>query len=55
MYAEMAYFDGNHCQHCAARDEHMRLERIRGQARQAYRSIERRRGGRASLRLVPAA
>ena len=28
MYAERAYFDGDHCAHCAARDEQKRLERI---------------------------
>lgn len=34
LAAEAAYFDGNHCQHLAARDEHMRLERISTRARQ---------------------
>lgn len=43
MYAEMAYFDGNHCAHVAARDEHNRLERIAKAGRQA---LDRRRGGR---------
>jgi len=28
-YSERAYFDGDHCAHCAARDEFMRLARIR--------------------------
>lgn len=32
LYSEAAYFDGNHCAHCAARDEHLRLVRIRTQA-----------------------
>ena len=30
--AEAAFFDGNHCQHVAARDERDRLDRIRQQA-----------------------
>ena len=55
MYSERAYFDGDHCQHCATRDEHMRLERIAAANRQAYKTIERRRGGRASPRLVHSA
>lgn len=28
LAAERAYFDGDHCQHVAARDEHKRLERL---------------------------
>lgn len=44
LYAEAAYFDGDHCAHVAAREEHRRLQRIRKQARLA---IERRTGGRA--------
>ena len=28
-YSERAYFEGDHCAHCAARDEFMRLKRIR--------------------------
>lgn len=43
MYSEMAYFDGNHCAHCAAREEHMRLQRIRVQA---IRALDRRTGRR---------
>lgn len=39
MYSEMAYFDGNHCAHCAARDEHMRLQRKRIDA---IRALDRR-------------
>lgn len=35
LYSEAAYFDGNHCAHCAARDEHNRLERKRTEARRA--------------------
>lgn len=27
-YSERAYFEGDHCAHCAARDEFMRLARI---------------------------
>lgn len=44
MYAEAAYFEGNHCQHVAAYEEAKRLERIRNESR---RMIERRRNGRA--------
>lgn len=47
MYSERAYFDGDHCHHCATRDDHMRLERIAAANRQALRSIDRRRGSRA--------
>jgi len=43
MYAEAAYFEGNHCQHCADREEHQRLARARRLATQAH---ERRRNGR---------
>lgn len=43
-YAEKAYFGGDHCQHCADRDEFLRLRRARRVATQA---IERRRNGRA--------
>jgi hypothetical protein len=43
-YGERAYFGGDHCQHCADRDEQLRLKRIRDQGR---RFIERRRGSRA--------
>lgn len=39
LYSEAAYFDGNHCAHCAARDEHMRLQRKRIEA---IRSLDRR-------------
>lgn len=46
MYSEMAYFDGNHCQHVATRDEHLRLERKRNEMRVAARNIERRRVAR---------
>lgn len=43
MYSEMAYFDGNHCQHVAAREEHLRLQRIRTQA---IKALDRRTGRR---------
>lgn len=46
IYSEAAYFDGNHCQHCAAREEHQRLTRARRLAAQAH---ERRRGSRGLL------
>jgi hypothetical protein len=39
-YSERAYFEGDHCHHCAARDEHQRLKRIKDQAR---RALDRRR------------
>ncbi len=29
IYSEAAYFDGDHCSHCATRDEFIRLARIR--------------------------
>ena len=45
IYAEAAYFDGNHCAHVAARDEARRLARIDANNRRALR--ERRTGGRA--------
>lgn len=35
IYSEAAYFEGNACQHCADRDEHLRLARINRQADQA--------------------
>lgn len=47
LYSEAAYFDGNHCQHVAAWEEHKRLARIARQAREAAGMIERRRNGRA--------
>lgn len=43
MYSERAYFDGDHCQHCAARDEHERLRGIDRRNAALIRSIERRR------------
>ena len=39
-YSELAYFDGNHCAHCATRDEHKRLAGIR---KRAFQHIERER------------
>ena len=38
-YAERAYFEGDHCHHCAARDEVLRLE---GKLRDARRALDRR-------------
>lgn len=43
LYSEAAYFDGNHCQHVAAWEEHKRLKRLRGEAAKAIRLNERRR------------
>lgn len=42
-YSEAAYFDGDHCQHCADREERQRLERKRIEAIKALdrRSIRR--------------
>lgn len=28
IYSEASYFNGNHCQHCADRDEHKRLKAL---------------------------
>jgi hypothetical protein len=36
QYAEMAYFDGNHCAHCAAWQEHNRLVGIHNRARASF-------------------
>lgn len=41
-YAERAYFDGDHCQHVAARDEHQRLRRIEERGRRALRDRRHR-------------
>lgn len=46
-YSERAYFDGDACQHCAARDEFNRLARIAKAGRLALRELGRRRGSRA--------
>lgn len=42
-YAEASYFDGFHFHHCAARDDHLRLERL---AQRSRAMIERRTGSR---------
>lgn len=52
-YSERAYFDGDHCAHCAARDEFNRLARIEARARAAVQA-ERRRNGRALYRMAAA-
>lgn len=39
--AEAAFFDGNHCQHVADRDEHRRQDRKRQEMRQVLRLRER--------------
>lgn len=36
IYSEAAYFEGNHCQHCADRDEHLRWQRIRFASERAW-------------------
>lgn len=33
-YSEAAYFDGNHCHHCAAWEDHKRLVRIAKRAKE---------------------
>ena len=38
-YAEAAFFDGNHCQHLADREEHHRRVRIQRQASSIARAI----------------
>lgn len=42
MYAERAYFDSDHCQHCADREEFLRLQHIRSNAIAAHRMNRRR-------------
>jgi hypothetical protein len=51
LYSEAAYFDGNHCAHCAARDEHMRLQRIRALS---IRALERNIAQKFAARVVAA-
>lgn len=50
-YSERAYFDGDHCQHCADHDEQHRLQRIR---KQSSAMLERRRGSRSIFASQPA-
>jgi hypothetical protein len=45
-YSERAYFDGDHCQHCADRDEFIRLQRIRSNA---IKAVQRERRSRPRL------
>ena len=49
LYAEAAYFDGNHCHHVATWEEHKRLARIR-KACDTFARNDRRRNGRAMFR-----
>lgn len=42
-YSEAAYFGGDHCHHCAARDEILRVERRRVEA---IRYLDRRSSSR---------
>lgn len=52
IYSEMAYFDGNHCAHCATRDEAARLARIDREGRKAAArrmQQDRRTNARAGL------
>ena len=42
IYAERAYFDGDHCQHVADRDEAQRLRNIDRRNREALRGLRRR-------------
>lgn len=51
-YAEAAYFDGNHCHHCAAYEDNKKRVRIEGhivKVATGFRSLdmERRTGSRA--------
>lgn len=46
-YSERAYFTGDHCAHCGAREEAERLARIAKSNRATLREIGRRRGSRA--------
>ena len=48
-YSEAAYFDGEPVQHCAAREEHFRLERKKRQARDA---TAERLSGREAARIA---
>lgn len=45
-YAERAFFDGDHCQHCADRDEHLRLQRIAALYRKVHDRARRDRRNR---------
>lgn len=47
IYAERAYFGGDHCHHVATYEEHLRLRRINDQHRRSLALRERRTGGRA--------
>lgn len=38
-YSEAAYFDHNHCQHCADREEWLRLQR---RVRDCFEAMQRR-------------
>jgi len=42
MYSERAYFDGDHCAHCAARDEFQRLKRIAKDCREIWARVNNR-------------
>jgi len=42
LYSEAAYFDNNHCAHCATRDDYNRLQRIDRANRAAMRNINRK-------------
>lgn len=46
-YSERVYFTGDHCAHCADRDESERLARIAKSNRATLRELGRRRGSRA--------
>ncbi len=40
IYAERAYFDGDHCAHIAARDDYLRLRRIDNICRDAWARVD---------------
>lgn len=44
IYAERAYFEGDHCQHCADREEHLRLARIARTFAKVHDRVRRDRG-----------
>lgn len=46
-YSEAAYFDGDHCHHCATRDEFRRLQRIEREGARNDRAAPR--GSRVAL------
>jgi hypothetical protein len=52
LYSERAFFDGDACQHCADRDEHQRLARVRRQSEVSLRTRQLMRRNDALIDLV---